>query len=862
MRKGVLGVLLIVCLWLLTLSATAMAAELPAGSGSDLAAVISGAGDGDTVRLEADFELAEAITVDKSLTLDLNGHKITGNADETLIISGAATAVSIMDGSANQSGLITSAASSAKVVHLTNNSTLYLESGSIGSTGSSGYSVYAKNASRAHFEMRGGAVSSAYRGVYLGNTASFTMISGSISAKTSGVYCGGMGTTIYVVDGSISGSTAIYSLQMNTKTTVEGGTITGTTQAIYQTKATLTINGGTFNGKINSLKSAATISGGEFSDITNVASCLAAGKTLAAEANANGYYEVVPLSGSNAVAQIGSGANARIYPTLQQAISAAKSGETVTLLQNAELTGAIAITKSITLDLAGHDVTLSGVSGVAGDVFTVYNGAKFTVTGTGTIETTDGDVAIRVGTSLSQTQLTIDSGVTVKGKTAVLIQPPSLSSDPSTYTAFVTVKGTLTGGGSGLNIQGQLIRGTAYIDIENGARITGSTGIYAAGHCEITMNGGAVEGETGIEIRSGQLTVNGGSVSATADHLSISPNGSGGTTVGAGIAVAQHTTLQPITVTVNGGTVCGYVGLNIADPQGNDQSGDIAIEVKGGDFIATGAGEDSVSVKVQNGYDVSGFVSGGNFSDSLMATGYLNGSLQAELESAKKDPDAPFSYYPSMMDALDMAGDGDKVTHVGSMENPQTPIPITFNSGYDGISIIVYVKTGEFTVPDNEYFDYAGHTFSGWKDENGKGYLAGDKLTFSPGERLTLIAQWDKADKTALAEAIKKTEALDENEYTAESWAKLEEALKAAQTVFDDEDATQEEVDAATAALNQAIAALVKAEVPEATVTDPDTVPKTGDNSSIVLWTVLLFLSLAVIVVSRISQKKMFDHTR
>ncbi len=66
------------------------------------------------------------------------------------------------------------------------------------------------------------------------------------------------------------------------------------------------------------------------------------------------------------------------------------------------------------------------------------------------------------------------------------------------------------------------------------------------------------------------------------------------------------------------------------------------------------------------------------------------------------------------------------------------------------------------------------------------------------------------ADKTALAEAITADAALVEADYTADSWTAFAAALTAAQGVNDQADASQENVDAALTALNDAAAALVK----------------------------------------------------
>ena len=80
-------------------------------------------------------------------------------------------------------------------------------------------------------------------------------------------------------------------------------------------------------------------------------------------------------------------------------------------------------------------------------------------------------------------------------------------------------------------------------------------------------------------------------------------------------------------------------------------------------------------------------------------------------------------------------------------------------------------------------------------------------VTVTPSGNVT-VTQPAAADKTALDAAISAAEALDENAYTAESWAALTEALENARAVSADPNADQETVDAALAALNAAVAAL------------------------------------------------------
>ena len=59
-------------------------------------------------------------------------------------------------------------------------------------------------------------------------------------------------------------------------------------------------------------------------------------------------------------------------------------------------------------------------------------------------------------------------------------------------------------------------------------------------------------------------------------------------------------------------------------------------------------------------------------------------------------------------------------------------------------------------------------------------------------------------DKTALLEEIEKLPAKSQSSYTKESWNNYATALKEAQRVYADENATQAEVDAAVKALQDA----------------------------------------------------------
>jgi len=106
-------------------------------------------------------------------------------------------------------------------------------------------------------------------------------------------------------------------------------------------------------------------------------------------------------------------------------------------------------------------------------------------------------------------------------------------------------------------------------------------------------------------------------------------NGNGTTTVGAAIAVAQHTTKLPIYVEVSGGTFSAFTPLNQANPQNNEES-DIAkvvVKVTGGTFNTITTKEDEPNPKYSiYSENLNKFITGGTYSImpsySYLADGY------------------------------------------------------------------------------------------------------------------------------------------------------------------------------------------------------------------------------------------------
>ena len=317
------------------------------------------------------------------------------------------------------------------------------------------------------------------------------------------------------------------------------------------------------------------------------------------------------------------------YNTLAEAVAAAKDGDTITLLKNAEVENYIAINggKNIVLDLNGHDVVHNG-----NYLFDVYN-AKFHVTGEGTLfeNVKNGYAPIIARGSATDTAdytvITIDKGVTLKGDYTGIFVAKDAGNGYHNYGLVINMFGTIDMGAvaDGYHYSGMYVNGTNTVSDGNvmtinldGATIKNcaGAGIYAAGYAKWNISNSSITGgDTGIEIRAGELTLNDCALEATAEVFSCDPNGNGATTEGAAIAIAQHTTKKDIAVTINGGSFKGVKALNESNPQNNDPDPQVELSIDGGTFI----GDVSTA-------DVTGFIKGGTFSskpdNNYIAEGY------------------------------------------------------------------------------------------------------------------------------------------------------------------------------------------------------------------------------------------------
>lgn len=315
--------------------------------------------------------------------------------------------------------------------------------------------------------------------------------------------------------------------------------------------------------------------------------------------------------------------NGTQYSTLSDAINAVQDGETIKLLDAVSETNVVSVDngKTFTIDLNGKTLSLGARMSIKSAFVTVQNG------------TIKGDIALTAsGEDAAYNSFTLASNAAIEGNYGIMVFEDEKGAN--NFGTTVNIDGKITGKSSALWVLGNITTDWATakhpvtVNVGPTAVLTNpskdATALQMAGSCVVTIEDGAqITGGTAIEVRAGKLTVNGGTITGTGDSTTSDPNGNGTSTKGAGIAVAQHTTKQPIDVVVNGGTITGHTGFYVANPQKNAEVSEVNATINGGDFVTT-APDGNAVVRDENAGGADVAVTGGSF------TGKLDQSLLGE----------------------------------------------------------------------------------------------------------------------------------------------------------------------------------------------------------------------------------------
>ena len=255
-----------------------------------------------------------------------------------------------------------------------------------------------------------------------------------------------------------------------------------------------------------------------------------------------------------------------------------------------------------------------------------------------------------------------------------------------------SLSSTKNSGGTEIQISGGVIQGVAH-NYDGGFQ--SGNGIYHPQAGKLNITGGEITGDTGIEMRAGDVNVSGNAViRGTMTPTTVKPEGNGSTSDGVGLAIAQHSTKLPINVSVSGGTIEGYSALYESNPEKNpaESIAAVTMDIMGGTFNAISGG--AVAVYSE---DCSSFISGGTFSSDPSA--YI-----AEGSSSMPQQDGTFvvaeaavakigeTVYSSLQEAFDAA------------ENGQTVVLTSDVAVNGGDNAVRYSGGRSFTV------DFASHS--------------------------------------------------------------------------------------------------------------------------------------------------------
>ncbi len=355
--------------------------------------------------------------------------------------------------------------------------------------------------------------------------------------------------------------------------------------------------------------------------------------------------------------------SAEVEQALREALASEDKG-TFTLTSDIQIAEVLHVSKAFTLNLGGKSITpASGFA--AKNLIQVNDGGKLSITGEGSIDTGN-TPSIYGGIMLCQNaELIITGNPVIKG-----------------YYYAIDGNGNLH---------------DTVVEIHDGTygHYTAETGknaglaIYHPQEGKLTIHGGKFTGYgSAVEMRAGELLVKGGEFTSTCETFSAEPNGSGSTINGAAIAVSQHATERPISITIEGGKFVGTHAVHEEDLQA-EPSENITLKITGGTFDGEIFSD-----------NCRGFISKGSFNHPT-ALDYLAADAEVSVTLEDNYTGPGFGLYTGGN------GDGADVTldlggHTWTVGNPLHGSTGTVTQSFHfEKGAEVSVSNGTITVPEN-----------------------------------------------------------------------------------------------------------------------------------------------------------------
>ena len=558
MKRKLLSILLTLCLAFSLLPTAALAegegtqtndvAQIGSTGYESLAAAIEAAKSGNTVKLLRDTK--ENVTIDKAMTLDLNGHTLNGGTEKgkpALTIT--ARTVTIKDSSEAQTGTImredtaeNSGVSSHYVIDIQGNAWVMFESGNVknnsGNTAGKGASLVRVGDDSVDkfpgLNIKGGTFTQDNFIVIKVDRGDLFLNGGTLSSANS--YAVENWHRAKIKGGTVNGAVSswTYSGGSNSTLTISGGTVNGNVLSVNYGSAEskvakVEITGCTVNGALGTYtysndlvpteetaKATIEVTGGSFDkDPSKYVT-----EDAKTEKNGDGSFGVSKVY----LCKIGGTG----YYTMEDAFKAQNDGDTIVLLRD-YTTGSTFNSGSIdrTVDLNGYTWTYTGTN---------VNDAAFEI-------------------NYPDVTLTVKNGTVVSGSMVGLI--PSAMGGTITYDNSGLVLDGVTAtanGNSGIETNGNNTNDT--VTLKNSTlNVPNGFGIYFPSSGTLTLDNSTVTAKTmGVQVCAGSLSINEGSaVTVTGDAVPKAES-DGAIQDGAAISVVNRTGYKGLgAVTVSGG---------------------------------------------------------------------------------------------------------------------------------------------------------------------------------------------------------------------------------------------------------------------------------------------------------------------
>lgn len=261
----------------------------------------------------------------------------------------------------------------------------------------------------------------------------------------------------------------------------------------------------------------------------------------------------------NITAKIGD----QFFDTLEEAILATSSTDTISLASDVTLSDTLKINKTVNINLNNHTIEATE------QVFSIQGGS-LKLSGTGTIRETNpnyGAIVLKGSDDPTKTEfstVTVDSGVTLEGWSGIFIS----HNNKTAYGVQVNMNGTINavndingGSGAGIYINGNIQHeeNPPIINLTSTSKITSTgNGIYAAGYAIYNINGAYISGEeSGLGIKSGVFNILNATIMGTGpDKTPTSGNNNGINASGTAIQIESNKSYKgDIELTIKNGTI-------------------------------------------------------------------------------------------------------------------------------------------------------------------------------------------------------------------------------------------------------------------------------------------------------------------